>query len=83
MVGRTAELDHKESHDGTTLNAAAVSSSSGHTQSSTACSSSVPASVEFDRSEEKNSLDLLSELELARKEIADLKKQLSGAVQVQ
>lgn len=82
MVGRIAELDHKESHDSTVLNAAAVSSSSGHTHS-TASSSSVPASVEFDRSEEKNSLDLLSELELARKEIADLKKQLSSVVQVQ
>ena len=82
MVGRAAEFDHKQSYDVPVLNAAAKSSSSDHT-GSTACSSSVPASVEFDRSAEKNSLDLQSELELARKEIADLKKQLSSVVQVQ
>ena len=36
----------------------------------------VPASVEFDPSK-RNSVDLHGELELARKEIAELKKQLS------
>lgn len=82
MVGRAAEFDHKQFYDIPVLNAAVISSSSDHTRS-TACSSSVPASVEFDRSDEKNSLDLLNELELARKEIADLKKQLSSVVQVQ
>lgn len=40
-------------------------------------SSTVPTSVEFDKSK-KTSLDLQSELELARKEIADLKQRLSN-----
>lgn len=40
-------------------------------------SSPVPVSVEFDRSK-RNSLDLQSELEVAQKEIAELKKQLSS-----
>jgi len=39
--------------------------------------STVPTLVEFDRSK-KNSLDLQSELETARKEIAELKTQLSA-----
>lgn len=71
MVNRAAESDAPTSSNV----AAAVSSSSDHTRS-TAESSSVPASVEFDRSDEK--LDLQSELELARKEIAELRKQLSS-----
>lgn len=40
-------------------------------------SSTVPTSVEFDPTK-KNSMDIQSELELARKEIAELKKQLSN-----
>ena len=39
-------------------------------------SSMVPASVEIDH-QKRNSVDLQSELEEARKEIAELKKQLS------
>ena len=39
-------------------------------------SSSVPTSVEFDNN--KNSRDVQAELELARKEILELKKQLSS-----
>ena len=81
MVGRAVEFDHKQSSSDiptSNLVATAVSTSSSDHTRTTACSSPVPASVEFDRSDEKNSLDLQSELELARREIAELKKQLSS-----
>lgn len=42
--------------------------------------SPVPASVEFDAAQ-KPGLDLQSELELARQEIANLKKQLSNTAE--
>ncbi len=81
MVGRAADFDTKISADNHNTNLAAVSSA--YTSSTAGSSTSpVPASVEFDRSAEKNSLDLQGELDLARKEIAELKKQLA-CVQVE
>ena len=49
----------------------------GFTTSANTTNCTVPTSVEID-SLEKNNADLPSELELARKEIADLKQQLSS-----
>ena len=53
----------------------------GFTTSANTTNNTVPTSVEFDHSNKYN-VDLPSELELARKEIADLKQQLSS-LQVQ
>ena len=49
----------------------------GFTTSANTTNCTVPTSVEID-SLEKNNVDLPSELELAREEIADLKQQLSS-----
>jgi len=48
----------------------------GHTNVDTVVSNTIPATVEFD-SAQKNALDLQLELEHARKEIDELKKQIS------